>query len=292
MAPVPRHHPDLPGDRPLDPERPAPDPARPETPPGLRRQLAATKEAILGLLRAHIDLAKAEAGEIKGEVAWIAAFVGIAIACALLLGILVPVGGILFAGDWLFGSIGWGLLHGTLTLVAAALTAIVVGLKVKGVGTDVAAAAVIGIVLSILFGASLPHAGWELLGTATGAFLPQWQALAVAVIAVGALGLLLGLVGGARSGGISGGVIGLILGGLAGAALGAFTAISFDVQAGAAVGVTIGLMAWIVLLGARTARQGIDTEALKARLWPQTTIDTTMETIEWAKAKNPLGPRS
>ena len=81
---------------------------------------------------------------------------------------------------------------------------------------------------------------------------------------------------------------GLVLGAL----LGALTAISFGAQAGAAVGVTIGLIAWPSLMVARVARAGIDTEALKARFWPQATIDTTMETIEWAKARNPLGPRS
>ncbi|MDP2350313.1 MAG: hypothetical protein Q8M74_04050, partial [Chloroflexota bacterium] len=57
------------GARPLDEGQPTPEPTRPATPPGIRRQLAATKEAILGLLRAHIDLAKAEFDEIKGEAA-------------------------------------------------------------------------------------------------------------------------------------------------------------------------------------------------------------------------------
>jgi hypothetical protein len=39
------------------------------------------------------------------------------------------------------------------------------------------------------------------------------------------------------------------------------------------------------LMGVRVARQGIDAEELKARFWPQVTIDTTKETIEWAKAR-------
>jgi hypothetical protein len=45
-------------------------------------------------------------------------------------------------------------------------------------------------------------------------------------------------------------------------------------------------------MGVTVAREGIDTDALKARFWPQTTIDTTKETIEWAKARSPLGPTS
>ena len=45
------------------------------------------------------------------------------------------------------------------------------------------------------------------------------------------------------------------------------------------------LAAWPVLMGLRVQRQGIDLEELKARFWPQVTIDTTKETIEWAKAR-------
>jgi len=45
-------------------------------------------------------------------------------------------------------------------------------------------------------------------------------------------------------------------------------------------------------MAAHVARDGIDEEALKARFVPQATIDTTKETIEWAKAKVPFGPKS
>ena len=42
----------------------------------------------------------------------------------------------------------------------------------------------------------------------------------------------------------------------------------------------------------RLQRQGIDADQLKRRFWPQETIDTTKESIEWAKARLPRGPRS
>ena len=44
------------------------------------------------------------------------------------------------------------------------------------------------------------------------------------------------------------------------------------------------------LMGRSRASAGIDVEALKARFYPQTTIDTTKETIEWAKARIPGAP--
>ena len=52
------------------------------------------------------------------------------------------------------------------------------------------------------------------------------------------------------------------------------------------------LLVWPILHALRVRRQGIDTETLKQRFYPATTIDTTKESIEWAKARLPLGPRS
>ena len=283
------------GARPLDEGQPTPEPARPATPPGIRRQLAATKAAILGLLRAHIDLAKAEIDEIKGEVARAAGLAAVALACLVLLGFLFPIGAILFMGEWLFGSIGWGLLHATLFLLAVALAAGLAAVRVPGIVVDAALAVVIGIILMIVFALGLPNALWRAIGDAANLGDPSWRPLATGALVLailgGVAGGVAGLLSGIRAGG--GAIIAGLAGGLVlGALLGALTAISFGAQAGAAVGVTIGLIAWPSLMVARVARAGIDTEALKARFWPQATIDTTMETIEWAKARNPLGPRS
>ena len=64
------------------------------------------------LLQAHIALLRAEIDEILGEVKVLATQAGIALGIALMTGVLVWVGGFLFLGEWLFGSIGWGLAHG------------------------------------------------------------------------------------------------------------------------------------------------------------------------------------
>ena len=50
-----------------------------------------------------------------------------ALTLALLTLVLVYVGTFLFLGEWLFGSMGWGILHGTL-LAGALITAVVLNL--------------------------------------------------------------------------------------------------------------------------------------------------------------------
>ena len=73
---------------------------------------------------------------------------------------------------------------------------------------------------------------------------------------------------------------------------GAFLSITFGARAGAGLGVFTFLLLWPILHAARVQRQGIDAEAIKQRFYPTTTIDTTKESIEWAKARLPFGPRS
>ena len=248
---------------------------------------------LLHFADAHIDLAKAEIDEIKGEVARAAGLAAVALACLVLLGLLLPIGLILFKGELLYGSIGWGLLHATLFLPAVALAAGLAALRVSGLVVDAALAVVIGIILVSVFALDLPNALWRGIGDAVnlGSDDSSWRPLATGALVMAILGGVAGLLAGIRAGG--GAIIAGLVGGLVlGALLGAFTAITFGAQAGAAVGVTAGLIAWPALMGARVGRAGIDTEVLKARFWPQATIDTTMETIEWAKARNPLGPRS
>ena len=84
------------------------------------------------------------------------------------------------------------------------------------------------------------------------------------------LGALVGLIVGivvassmsAAGGGRFAAIVGLVV---LGTALGAFTAITFGPQVGAALGVTVGYVAWMALMGVDVARTGIDVEALKNR---------------------------
>ena len=258
---------------------------------GIRAQVMATRDAVMALLRAHIDLAKTEADEIKGEVGRAAALGGVAFGCLFLLAFLLPIGGLLFLGEWIFGSIGWGLLHGTELLIAVAVFAVMFALRVRGLVRDLAIGVVIGLVVALLLGPNLPNELWRRIGDAATLGDPSWRPLVTGILVMAAVGALAGALLGARSGG--GAAIGGLVGGaILGAIVGAFSAITFGWRVGAALGVAAALAGWPILMGVTVARDGIDTEALKARFWPQTTIDTTKETIEWAKARSPLGPTS
>jgi hypothetical protein len=83
-----------------------------------------------------------------------------------------------------------------------------------------------------------------------------------------------------------GAIVGLAI---VGALAGAFSAITFGPQVGAAVGITLGWLTWIVLMGADVARSGVDTEGLKDRFYPTQTIDTGKETLEWLQKRMPPG---
>jgi hypothetical protein len=241
---------------------------------------------------AHIALARAEAEGIKYEVGRAAGLGAFAIACLVLLAFFLPIGLLLFFGEWLFGSMGWGIAYGTELLVTLAVLMALLALRVPGLAWDFLGALLIGVVVALLFGLNLPHTLWQAIGDALNVGDQAWRPLAVAVVVGGGVGGLIGLVAGARSGGAQPAVLGLVGGLLAGALFGAITAIAFHTQGAAAVGLFVGLAAWPVLMGARVARQGIDTEGLKARFIPQVTIETTKETLEWTKARMPFGPRS
>jgi len=74
---------------------------------------------------------------------------------------------------------------------------------------------------------------------------------------------------------------------VAGVLIGAFLAISFSLRVGIALGICTTLIAWPAF--AAMALRSYDWGVLKARYWPGTTIETTKETIEWVRARTPLG---
>lgn len=264
---------------------------RREPPPNLRDQVRTTVDAAKGVVDAHVALAKAEAEGIKYEVGRAAGLGAFAIACLILLAFFLPIGLLLFLGEWVFGSMGWGIAYGTEVLVTLAVLMALLALRVRGLAWDLLGALLIGLVVALVFGLNLPHTLWSAIGDALNLGDRAWRPLAVAVVVVGGIGGLIGLVAGAKSGGAQPAVLGLVGGFLAGALFGAITAIAFHTQGAAAVGLFIALAAWPALMGVRVARQGIDTEALKARFIPQVTIETTKETLEWTKSRIPFGPK-
>jgi hypothetical protein len=102
------------------------------------------------------------------------------------------------------------------------------------------------------------------------------------------IGAVLGLLAGIR-GGVYGALGGALAGAIVGALLGVLTAVALGPRVGAAVGVTVALLVWPASMGLAVWRQGIDGEQIKARFWPEATIETTKETIEWVRQRMPLG---
>jgi hypothetical protein len=270
-------------------------PAAPDSePPGIRAQVGATFEAIKRLLRAHVDLAKAEAADIAGNVGRMVGLFAAAFAMALLVGMLFLVGGLLFLGEWLFGSIGWGVLLGTLLLLDIALSCVLLALDVSGkrIGVAFGVAAIVGVVVGVVMALDLTHRGWTALGDSVAASSdPNTRAVLLAMGITAAAFAVLGLLTGLRSG--LGGAIGrLLAGAVLGAILGGITVISIPGTVGAALGVLVGLIAWPVLAGRDVMRSGIDGEAIKKKFMPEATIELTKETIEWVRARTPLAPKS
>jgi hypothetical protein len=136
-------------DEPSPPREPAPDGAD-EAPPGLFAQLRAVRDEFRRLADAHIELAKAELADIVDEVKRIAVLVGLAAGLLVFVGFLLPIGLLLFLGEWLFGSLGWGLLHGTEAFVAIAVSLILAALGVSGrrLALDLAGAAALGVLVA------------------------------------------------------------------------------------------------------------------------------------------------
>lgn len=264
------------------------------SPPGLRAQVGATIEAGRRLFRAHVDLAKAEIGEIVGEVKRMVALAAVALAALLMVGLLLVVGGILFLGDWLFGSIGWGVLLGTLLLVDVAAMALLLALDVKGrrLTSSLLVATVVGVVVGVMMALDLTHRGWTAFGdSAAAAYDPNTRAV---LLAMGVSALVLGMLGFAT--GIRDGIghawARLLVWAVIGLFVGLLTVISIPTTVGAALGVLVALITWPILAGGDLVRTGFDSEALTKKFVPQQTIDLTKETIEWVRARTPLVPKS
>jgi hypothetical protein len=214
----------------------------------------------------------------------------------LLVGMLFLVGGMLFLGEWLFGSIGWGVLLGSLLLLDVALSCVLVALDVSGkrVATALGVAAILGIVVGVAMGLDLTHRGWTALGdSGASQFDPNTRAVLLAMGVVALVFAVIGVVMGVRSHAGGAGILGRLIGlAILGALIGAVTVISIPAQVGAAFGVLVALIAWPALAARDLMRTGIDGEALKKKFMPDTTIELTKETIEWVRARTPLVPKS
>jgi hypothetical protein len=206
---------------------------------------------------------------------------------------LLVIGVSLLIGEWLLGSIGWGVVHGVLFFLSVAMAAILAAVGVSGrrIARSLVLAVVVGIVVGVVLGLDLLNQAYKAIGDATElAVDPGVRPLVVGVLIGGFLGLIVGIVTAVRMSASGGGRF-VAWAGLTvlGVALGAFTAITFSPQVGAGIGITLGYLTWMALMALDIQRTGIDVEALKNRFTPVQTIATSKETLEWLQKRMPPG---
>lgn len=241
---------------------------------------------------AHLELAKAEASAIGGQIARAAALIGLAVAILIMAVLLLIIGTALFTADWLLGSMGWGIVHGVLLFTGIAVAAVLLAVGVEGsrIRNAFGLAAIIGLVVAGVLGLDAPNRLYAVIGdNVLPGIEPGVRPLLVGTLVGALLGIVAGIVlalrlasGGARLGGLAG--LGIL-----GALIGAFSAITFGPQVGIALGLSIGYAAWTALMAADAAGEGVDTEALKSRFMPTQTIETSKETLEWLRQRMPPG---
>lgn len=233
------------------------------------------KSGVGRLIGAHRALLIAELKEAGKQVAIIAGLAGVALVLSLLALILLYVGSFLFIGETLFGSMGWGILHGFLLTMCFIVP---IGLNLAGgaLGAWVrglAASLVVGIVFGVILSTNVLHNSAVWLAQQLQPSLSlQFDALVWLAPAI-VLGLVVGLVGlvlGLRAGG--GGVgLGLFVVAflLTFVVVGFFAAVPFSSQVAAALAVTVWLKLWIVLSAVFAMRRGLDPKKRYDKLVPR-----------------------
>jgi len=252
-----------------------------ERAPGLGAQFGRTRAGFVGLFQAHLDLLKAELAEIVGQIKVMAAAAGCALVIALMTGTLLYVGGFLFLGEWVFGSIGWGLVHGL--LMGVALIVILV-MAIIGARGRAAVASLFLTVLAVIGVALL--GGSNVASDAAASFARQLSSPfdspgLVALLAGALIGAIVFALMFIRIGGRSGFVAGLFLGALIGLPVGwLIGGAPWTWPPAVGFAITLGLILWPIL-EVVLAWPGLDPAARFAKLYPQQSIDAANETKAW-----------
>ncbi|MDL2334696.1 MAG: hypothetical protein QFC55_01520 [Chloroflexota bacterium] len=252
-----------------------------ERAPGLGAQFGRTRAAFVGLFQAHLDLLKTELGEIIGQIKLISAQAGCALVLLMMTGTLLYVGGFLFEGEWLFGSIGWGLGHGVLFGLAmiVMLALAIVGASRRAALGSLLLAVLATIGLAWLCGSNVAY---NAANNAAGQLaFPLNGTVAVALVAGAVLGAILFALMLGRVAGRGGFIGGLLVGAIVGLPLGFLIAAApWTWPPAVGFAITFGLIAWPIL-DAVMALPGLDPAERFAKLYPRRSIDAANETRAW-----------
>jgi MFS family permease len=262
---------------------PAPltNPPPDEGPTSLAGQFGRTRDSFRGLVTAHIDLFKAEMGEILDLVKVLGTLAGLMLAMALLVMVMLYVGGFLFLGEWLFGSIGWGfgqgLVFGIALIVNLALA--FVGASAGRLAAAFLLAFFIAVGIALLCGSNIVYTATSGVSGSLAPPLgtPGVVALLAGIIVGAILFTLLFSIMAGRKGAIGGFFLGAFLGAFVGWLIGGAP---WTWQPAVGFAILIALIAWPIL-AAVLVIPTLDMEARFGRLKPQQSIDAANETREW-----------
>jgi hypothetical protein len=233
------------------------------------------------LLEAHVALFRAELAIAGRELGIVIAMAVLILALAVVAVLLIVIGGSLFLGEWLFGSMAWGILHGVLFFVACIVP---LGLDLAGGRRDAWLRGLItGILVTLLLWAvfasnvlrdsavNTAHSLETSLAIEP-AFLPTLVGLAAGSIVFGVVALIVGLRWGNA---IALAIGGIVLGAIVGAILGSVT---FDTKGALAVAVTVGLITWIAITAGLAVTRGFDPEGRYEPMVPRESMAMAAET--------------
>lgn len=252
-----------------------------ERTPGLGAQFGRTRAAFVALFQSHVDLLKAEISEIASQLKLITAQAGCALVILLMAGTLLYVGGFLFLGEWLFGSIGWGLAHGVffgLALIVVLVFAIL-GARARTAFFSFLLALLVIIGLALLCGSNVAYNAASSM--AAGLSSPLNSPALIALLAGAVIGAILFSPELARIAGRGGFIGGLVLGAILGMPVGwLIGGAPWSWRPAIALAITIGLIAWPIV-HAVIAWPGLDPGGRFKKLYPQASIDAATETKAW-----------
>jgi hypothetical protein len=241
--------------------------------------------------------------EVKRAIALVALAVGMLVLAAMML----TLGTMLWLDEWVFGSIGWGVVHGSSFMIATAVVAVLVILPNSGprLAAAFGISLVVAVVVGVVLGLRLTNQAWDWAGdsffgglawpdgSAISAFdRPVVVAVLALAVAFGAIGCLVGFLFGEGAAGRLGDAIGgLLVGALVGGLLGGLLGVPMSWGIAVAVGLAVFLIL-LAVLAPILVLPAADWDGLKKRMTPSQTIETTKETIEWVREQMPLGRKS
>jgi hypothetical protein len=266
--------------------------------------MAQARDAFRRLLEAHIALLRAELAEAGRRLGIIIGLGAAAAFVAFLVAILLYVGSFLFLGEWLFGSMGWGIIHGTLlgACIIAAIGVDLAGGRVRSYAWGLAWGLVAGLALGLVLSLNVSNdaAEWGAGVIEDELRLDEHWAPTLVGLAIGALiTAVVALIAGWRVRWRFGSPVALAVGGLAvGGFVGAILASTrYDNPDGVAgLAVMVGLLTWIVVGLLLAYRHGFDPEGRYAGLMPRESIAAFERSqdflrAQWARQKRKVTGR-